>query len=64
MDKRLLGNGKQAVVINGINSDKILVSSGVVQGSVLDQILFFAYINDLPEQVKSRVGLFVEDTAL
>ena len=64
MDKRLLGNRKQAVVINGINSDKISVSSRVLQGSVLDQILFFAYINDLPEQVKFRVRHFADDTAL
>ena len=59
-----LDNRKQAVVINGINSEKILVSSGVPQGSVLGPILFLAYINDLPEQVKSRARLFADDTAL
>ena len=62
--KDFLDNRKQAVVINGINSEKIPVSSGVPQGSVLCPILFLANINYLPEQVKSRVRLFADNTAL
>ena len=62
--KDFLDNRKQTVVINGINSDKVPVSSGVPQGSVLGPILFLAYINDLLEQVKSRVRLFADDTAM
>ena len=46
--KDFLDNRKQSVVINGTNSDKISVSSGVPQGSVLRHILFLAYINDMP----------------
>ena len=42
--KDFLVNPKQAAVINGINSDKISISSGIRQGSVLDPILFLAYI--------------------
>ena len=62
--KDFLDNRKQTVVINGINSDEVPVSSGVSQGSVLGPILFLAHINDLPEQVKSRERLFADDTAM
>ena len=62
--KDLFESRSQAVVLNGIKSDKIAVSSGVPQGSVLGPILFLAYINDLPDQVKSSVRLFADDTAI
>ena len=54
----------QNILLNGVKSDNIPVSSGVPQGSVLGPTLFLAYINDLPEQVKSNVRLFADDTAL
>ena len=62
--KDFLDSRSQAVVLNGIKSDKIAMSSGVPQGSVLGPILFLAYINDLPDQVKSRLRLFADDTAI
>ena len=54
----------QAFVLNGGKSDKMAVSSGVPQGSVLGLILFLAYVNNLPDQAKSRVRLFADDTAI
>ena len=62
--KDFLDNRTQSVILNGSNFHNITVSSGVPQGSVLAPILFLAYINDLLEQVKSRVRLFADDTAM
>ena len=62
--KDFLDSRSQPVVLNGVKSDKIAVSAGVPQGSVLGPILFLAYINDLSDQVKSRFRLFADDTAI
>ena len=62
--KDFLDNRKQAVVINGENSNSILVSSGVSLGSVLGTVLVLAYINELPKQVLSSVRIFAGDTAM
>ena len=59
-----LDNRTQSVILNGSNSRDIAVSSGVPQGSVLEPILFLAYINDRLEQVRSRVRLIADDTAM
>ena len=61
--KDFLDNRTQLGILNGSNSHNIAVSSGVPQGSVLEPILFLAYINDL-KQVRSRVRLFADDTAM
>ena len=54
----------QTVVVDGDGSSEVPVTSGVPQGSVLGQILFLVYINDLPNHVTSKVRLFADDTAL
>ena len=54
------------MVIKGIISDStgIPVSWDIPQGSFLRPVLFLANINDLPEQVKSKVRLFAYDTVM
>ena len=38
--------------------------SDIPQGSVFGPVLFLAHISDLPEQVKSKVRLFADDTIM
>ena len=40
------------------------VLSGVLQGTVLGQILFLLFINDLTSVVSSSVKLFADDSVL
>ena len=62
--RAFLGSRSQRVVIDGKESESIPVTFGVPQGSVLDTILSLVYINDLPDEVRSQVRLFADDTAL
>ena len=49
---------------DGEKSDFVTVLSGVPEGSVMGPVLFLAYINDLPQNIRSRVRLFADDTIL
>jgi ribonuclease P/MRP protein subunit RPP40 len=59
-----LKNRVQRVLINGEVSEWMLVTSGVPQGSVLGPILFIVYINDLDENIVSKLLKFADDTKL
>ena len=59
----LIGRG-QKVVVNNTESERMNVTSGVPQGSILGPVLFICYINDLPEEVVSKVKNFADDTKI
>ena len=55
----------QTVILEGIHSDKIQVTSGVPQGTVLGPILFLIYINDFHEYLThSTLRLFADDSII
>ena len=56
-----LQNRSHEVVVEGTNSSSCNVTSGVPQGSVLGQVLFLMYINDIGLSVHSEIRLFADD---
>ena len=59
-----LSGRSQRVVLNGQTSFWRPVLAGVPQGSILGPLLFLIYTTDLPNQLKSNVKLFADDTSL
>ena len=54
----------QAVVLENKYSNKVDVTSGVPQGSVLGPVLFLIYINDITENMQSTICLFADDCTI
>ena len=59
----LLGR-TQRVRVGGQLSAEVRVTSGVPQGSVLDPLLFLAYVNDIWRNMESTIRLFADDCVI
>lgn len=55
---------KQKVVLNGVCSSLVSVTSGVPQGSVLGPLLFLIFINDISNGITSQMRLYADDCVL
>ncbi len=52
------------VTANGTCSRWANVTSSVSQGSVLGPLLFLLFVNEIPEEVKSDIKMFADDTKI
>ena len=53
-----------SVVLDGQKSSVKHVNAGVPQGSILGPTLFLLYINDLPDDMVSKLVMYADDTTL
>ena len=61
--KSYLNNRTQQTKVNDFISEKIEITHGVPQGSILGTLLFLVYINDLHDAVtRSLIRHFADDT--
>ena len=59
-----LSDRKYRINVNGSLSSKSPVKSGISQGSILGQLLFVLFINDLPSNIVNHCMMFTDDTKL
>ena len=62
--ENFLKNRCQRFILNRQSSSWEEVSAGVPQGSVLDRLFFYMYVNDLSCGLSSTIKLFTDDTSL
>ena len=57
-----LNNRHQFASVNGTNSEKMRLTSGVPQGSLLGPRLFSIFTNGLPLSLDSKLEMFADDS--
>ena len=62
--KSFLSHRSIQVVLSGSSSKEHSINAGVPQGSVLGPTLFLIFINDLPDDLFCKLGIFADDTTL
>ncbi len=58
-----LSSRKQRVVYANASSEWSYINAGVPQGSILGPLLFLIYINDIVNEINSKIRLFADDTS-
>jgi hypothetical protein len=59
-----LSDRKQRVCYNNAISTLMNISAGVPQGSIQEPVQFLIYINDIVNEINSKIRLFADDTSL
>ena len=54
----------QSVIIDGVCSKSVDVTSGVPQGTVLGPLMFLLFINDMQDDLECTLRLFADDALL
>ena len=54
----------QRVILNGQHCSWKPILAGIPHGSILGLLLFLNYVNELPNELKSNLKLFADDTSL
>ena len=57
-----LTNCRLRAVLDGKSSPEFAINAGVPKGSILGCTLFLLFINDLPDDVVSRIAIYADDT--